>query len=75
VCSSDLLLEYRLRFPGRTGKAYSLRFRIKPVDADGKTVVRENWWQGNFETHKAPPGSRSTVVPEVPKPADVVKPK
>lgn len=53
------LLDYRMRLPGRTGKSYSLRFRLKVVDAAGKSLVRADWWQGDYEVHKAPPGSRS----------------
>lgn len=57
------LLDYRMRLPGRTGKSYSLRFRMKAVDAAGKSLVRENWWLGDYAVHHAPPGSRSVQVP------------
>lgn len=58
------VLDYRMRLPGRAGKTYSLRFRLKPVDADGKSLVREDWWlPGEYVVQKAPPGARSIVVP------------
>lgn len=52
-------LDYRVRLPGRTGKTYSLRFRLKPVDAEGKSLVRDSYWLGDYVVQKPPPGSRS----------------
>jgi len=57
------VLDYRMRLPGRTGKSYSLRFRVKVADAAGKSLVREDWWQGDYVVHRPPPGARSVVVP------------
>jgi hypothetical protein len=36
---------------------------MKAVDAAGKSLVRENWWLGDYAVHHAPPGSRSVQVP------------
>lgn len=42
-------VQFRVGFPGRANKAYAIRFSVKPTDEDGASLVRQNWWDGDYE--------------------------
>ncbi len=60
-------LDFRLRVPGRTGKAYGLRFRVRATDAQGQSLVRAGYWDGEYEVVKLPPGAKPPALPKEPK--------
>jgi formylglycine-generating enzyme required for sulfatase activity len=68
-------LEFRLQLPGRPGKSYMVRFSLRGLDADGKTLVRPELWTGDFAIQKIPPGAQPPA-PIKPRalPADPVAP-
>lgn len=52
--------DFRLKLPGRTNKAYGLRFAIKPADP---AHLGEQHWTGEFAVKRPPPGANQQVSP------------
>lgn len=59
--------DYHLRVPGRSGKAYGVRFRVRAFDAAGASWVRRDHWTGNYAEVRLPPGAKVPLPPKEPK--------